>query len=152
MSDNINITINGGNNIMGGTLIGATFVTNNNFVHTPAETPQTARPITEIEEAEEVTDPARIPDCLDTPEAHDLLAKLVQAGLLDEHWQPCGLSIAERGELAATVAERLGLKAHWQLFGKLWGDNPETLRTGCSKAQDKRKILAFKDTLKQALA
>lgn len=145
MSDHINITINGGNNIMGGTLIGATFINNNNFAQAPYAAP------CDIVEAEEVTDPTDIPDDLKTPQAHDLLAKLVQAGLLDEHWQPRNLSIAERGELAATLAERLGLKAHWQLFGKLWGDKPETLRTGCSKAQDKAKILRFKDTVKQAL-
>lgn len=56
MSDHI--TINGGTVIKDSSLIGATFVTNNNFAHTSAETPQTARPITEIEEAEEVTEPA----------------------------------------------------------------------------------------------
>lgn len=144
---NDQITLNGGTLIKDSTLIGATFINNNNFAHNPAETPQATQPIIDIEEAEEVT----IPDCLATPEANDLLAKLVQAGLLDEHWQPRNLSIAERGELAATLAERLRLKAHWQLFGKLWGDKPETLRTGCSKAQDKAKILAFKDTVKQAL-
>ena len=145
MNDNINITINGGNNIMGGTFIGTQFINNNNSTQTPQAAP------CDIVEAEEVTDPTDIPDDLKTPQAQDLLAKLVRAGLLDEHWQPCRLSIAERGELAATLAERLGLKAHWQLFGKLWGDKPETLRTGCSKAQDKAKILAFKDAVKQAL-
>ena len=87
----------------------------------------------------------------DTPQAHDLLQRLVQAGLLDEAWQHCGLSIAERGELAAAVADRLRLTAHWQLFGRLWGDNPGTLRTGCYKAQDKAKMLDFKDALKQIL-
>ena len=56
MNDHINITINGGNNIMGGTLIGATFINNNNFAHTPAETPQAAS--CDIVEAEEVTNPA----------------------------------------------------------------------------------------------
>ena len=98
-----------------------------------------------------MTAPANIPDDLMTPQAQDLLAKLVRAGLLDEHWQPRNLSIAERGELAATVAERLKLKAHWQLFGRLWGDNPETLRTGCSKAQGQRKNIKFQDVIKQAL-
>lgn len=96
-------------------------------------------------------DTPEIPDCLDTPKAHDLLQRLAGAGYVDEHWQPCGLSIAERGELAATLAERLGLKAHWQLFGKLWGDNPETLRKGCFKAQDQRKTFAFKEAMKQLL-
>lgn len=142
---NDHITINGGTVIKDSTLIGATFINNNNFAQAPHAAP------CDIVEAEEVTDPTDIPDDLKTPQAQDLLAKLVQAGLLDEHWQPRNLSIAERGELAATLAERLGLKAHWQLFGKLWGDKPETLRTGCSKAQDKAKILAFKNTVKQAL-
>lgn len=145
MNDHINITINGGNNIMGGTLIGATFINNNNSTQAPQAAP------CDIVEAEEVTDPADIPDDLKTPQAQELLAKLVQAGLLDEHWQPRNLSIAERGELAATVADRLKLKAHWQLFGRLWGDNPETLRTGCSKAQGQRKNIKFQDTIKQAL-
>lgn len=125
---------NGGINFIGCNMPGATFQTVNPV---PADTPAAT--------------PPHIPESLTTPRARDLLAKLVQAELLDEAWQPCGLSIAERGELAATLAERLGLKAHWQLFGRLWGDNPETLRTGCSKAQDKAKILAFKDTVKQVL-
>lgn len=104
-----------------------------------------------IRTASEALQPAPIPACLDTPQAQALLQRLVQAGLLDEAWQPCGLSIAERGELAATLAERLGLTAHWQLFGQLWGDKPGTLRTGCYKAQDKSKMLDFKDALKQIL-
>lgn len=52
MNDNINITINGGNNIMGGTLIGATFINNNNFAQAPQAAP------CDIVEAEEVTEPA----------------------------------------------------------------------------------------------
>lgn len=106
---------------------------------------------TAIHSTPDDTQPAAIPACLDTPQAHDLLQRLVQAGLLDEAWQHCGLSIAERGELAAAVADRLRLTAHWQLFGRLWGDNPGTLRTGCYKAQDKAKMLDFKDALKQIL-
>lgn len=92
-----------------------------------------------------------IPACLDTPEAHELLQRLVQAGYVDEHWQPRGLSLAEKGELAATVAERLGLKAHWKCFGQIWNISPNTLRTGCSKAQDQPKIYSFKVALKEAL-
>ena len=55
---NDHITLNGGTLIKDSTLIGATFINNNNFAHTPAETPQAAQPTIEIEEAEEVTDPA----------------------------------------------------------------------------------------------
>lgn len=93
----------------------------------------------------------QIPACLNTPEAHELLQRLVQAGYVDEHWQPRGLSLVERGELAATVAERLGLKAHWKCFGQIWNISPNTLRTGCSKAQDQPKIYSFKVALKEAL-
>lgn len=52
---NDHITINGGTIIKDSTLIGATFINNNNFAHTPAETPQAAS--CDIVEAEEVTDP-----------------------------------------------------------------------------------------------
>ena len=45
---NDHITINGGTVIKDSTLIGTTFTTNNNFAHTPAETPQATQPTIDI--------------------------------------------------------------------------------------------------------
>ena len=65
--------------------------------------------------------PTVLPSCLTTPAAHDLLQRLVRAGLLDEAWQPVGLSIARRGVLASLLAQRLGIAQTWKTFGELWG-------------------------------
>lgn len=93
---------------------------------------------------------ASLPPALGTPQAHALLGKLVQAGMLDERWQPVGLSLAMKGVLARTVAERLEIQDMWQCFGILWGMKPDTLRKADYNAQDKKKILLFQDALKEA--
>ena len=41
-----------------------------------------------------------LPAGLDTPRARGLMGRLVKAGLLDETWQPVGLSGSKRGVLA----------------------------------------------------
>lgn len=93
----------------------------------------------------------RLPDTLESPEARALMRKLADAGILDERWQPVGLSLAERGVVAQWAAVRLGITAQWQTFGALWSVNPETLRVAFNKALDKNKTLAFQDRLKELL-
>ena len=46
-------------------------------------------------------------DALRTPRAEALLARLVDAGLTDEHWQPLSLSNAEKGVLASLLEKVL---------------------------------------------
>lgn len=85
---------------------------------------------------------------LDSPEAHDVLDRLVSSGLLNNCWQPIQLSQAERGVLAQYIADRLHIPSCWKFFGKLWCMNPETLRKACYRAQDQNKTLDFQDKLK----
>lgn len=92
-----------------------------------------------------------VPDALDTPQARALMRKLTDAGILDEHWQPVGLSLAERGVVAQWAAVRLGITAQWQTFGTLWGITPETLRKAFGKALDQRKTLDFQERLQSLL-
>ena len=92
-----------------------------------------------------------LPEAFTTARAAEVLSRLVEAGLMDAHWQPQGLSLAERGVLAGYIAERLGIEARWQAFGSLWGVKPETLRRAAAKAIDQTKTLAFQDRLKGVL-
>lgn len=92
-----------------------------------------------------------VPDALDSPQARALMRKLTDAGILDEHWQPVGLSLAERGVVAQWAAVRLGITTQWQTFGALWGITPETLRKAFGKALDQRKTLDFQERLQSLL-
>lgn len=95
--------------------------------------------------------PPAIPEILDTPQARSLLRKLTEGQILDEHWQPLGLSNAEKGIVAQYLSGRLNIAAQWQTFGSLWNMKPETLRRAASKALDQRKTLDFQERLKSLL-
>ena len=110
-------------------------------------------------QSEAITEPTRekrnTPDVsyaehpeLDSPEAHDVLDRLVSTGLLNKDWQPIRLSQAERGVLAQYMADRLHIPSCWKFFGNLWRMNPETLRKACYRAQDQNKTLVFQDRIK----
>ena len=88
-----------------------------------------------------------LPEVLLTDEARALLAKLVEAGMVDEAWRPVGLSNAERGTLAEYITERLNISAKWKLWGNLWGMNPETLRTAKARGLEQEKTWAFRSRL-----
>jgi hypothetical protein len=88
---------------------------------------------------------------LKTGQAEQLMSKLVEAGILTAEWQPVGLSGPERGLVAKAVCDRLGIERVWQVFGLLWGDKPETLRTYFNKALELKKSLEFQDNLKNIL-
>ena len=92
-----------------------------------------------------------LPEELNTPEAKLLIQKLVDANLLSEDWQPVGLSIAERGYLAGDIAHRLGISAKWVIFGKLWNENPGTLRQGNIRALNQKRTSNFIEKLNNIL-
>ena len=94
-------------------------------------------------------DSKSVPEILKTDEAGKLLEKLVAAEVLKEDWQPIGLSCTERALLALKICERLDIKTVWKTFGKLWGENSETLRSYKNKALDQKKSLIFQDKLKK---
>lgn len=88
-----------------------------------------------------------VPEVLLTDEARALLAKLVEAGIIDDEWRPVGLSFTEKGTLIDYVAERLDIRAKWKLFGALWHTDPETLRTSKARGLDQDKTWAFRSRL-----
>ena len=103
--------------------------------------------------AEEDTDrTAELPDALCTPQAEALLAKLCDAGVLDAHWQPVGLTNTERGLLAKILSDELGIDTPWKVFGDCWQVNSGTLRTAYNQALNQRKSLHFQDRLKAVMA
>lgn len=92
-----------------------------------------------------------IPEKLKTADSDLLMAKLVDAGLLDDNWQPVGLSGTECALVAKAVSERLEINELWQVFGQLWEENPETLRSYFNKALNQQKSLKFQDRLRNIL-
>ena len=100
----------------------------------------------EVEEERE-----NVPDKLKTPEAENLMEALVDAGVLNEDWQPNGLSGTERALVAKAVSERIDLNEVWQVFGQLWNEKPETLRSYLNKALEQKKSLKFQEKLNHVL-
>ena len=88
-----------------------------------------------------------LPDVLCTDQAQALHAKLCEAGMLNEDWQPVGLSFTEKGTLIEYVADRLDIRAKWKLFGALWHVDPETLRTSKARGLEQDKTWAFRSRL-----
>jgi hypothetical protein len=95
--------------------------------------------------------PGSLPESLNTDEAKELMADLVDAGILTENWLPIRLSGTERALVAKAVSDRLEVNEVWQLFGQLWGEKPETLRAYYNKAMEQKKSLKYQDKLKNVL-
>ncbi len=102
--------------------------------------------------AEDTDGTAILSDVLCTPQAEALLAKLCDAGVLDAHWQPVGLTNTERGLLAKILSDELGIDTPWKVFGDCWQVNSGTLRTAYNQALNQRKSLHFQDRLKAVMA
>ena len=92
-----------------------------------------------------------LPERLKAEEAKEMMKDLVNEGLLDEDWQPLGLSGSERGLIAKAVCDNLKINEVWQVFGQLWHEKPETLRGYFNKALEQKKSLEFQDRLKKIL-
>ena len=88
-----------------------------------------------------------VPEALLTDEARALHARLRDAGMIDDEWQPVGLSFTEKGTLIDYVAERLDIRAKWKFFGALWHTDSETLRTSKARGLDQDKTWAFRSRL-----
>ncbi len=111
----------------------------------------------DVEEAEVVEEVCQkrdtnVPEKLKTEEAKALMEDLVDAGILTKDWQPIGLSGSERALVAKAVCEHLKINELWQVFGKLWCEKPETLRSYLNKALEQKKSLKFQDKLKNILS
>ena len=105
----------------------------------------------EVEEvsADAIPESLAIPEVLSTSEAKALHTKLQQAGMVDADWQPLGLSNAEKGTLVDYIADKLGIKSKWKLFGGLWKVDAETLRTAKARGLDQDKTWEFRNKLNE---
>ena len=103
------------------------------------------------EKAKHGSTPAK-PELLKSEKAEELMEDLVDAGILTEDWQPNGLSGSERGLVARAVCDSLKVDEVWQVFGLLWNEKPETLRSYFNKALEQRKSLLFQEKLKRIIS
>ncbi len=92
-----------------------------------------------------------VPEKLKSEEAKALMEDLVDTGMLTKDWQPIRLSGSERALVAKAVCDRLDIKEVWQVFGQLWNEKPETLRSYLNKALEQKKSLDFQEKLKNIL-
>ncbi len=151
MSDTINnINTGGGPVIQGGTFFGATFVAKQ-YVNAQPEKAAEKPMAIEAEEVGTAAAEQRIPEELTTPEAREVLSKLHKAGLLDERWQPVGLSYADMGTLAGYIADKLCIQTPWKTFGCLWQKKPDALRSGMNRGTTQNKTDLLLDRIKKAL-
>lgn len=102
-------------------------------------------------QSSDIIDKSTLPEEFKTPEAEQLMQKLVNAGLLSPKWLPVNLSIAERGYLAADISSRLNIKYKWKVMGELWNENPGTMRRGKNTAIEQKKTGIFIEKLKKIL-
>ena len=86
-----------------------------------------------------------LPDVLVTDEAMALWKKTQAAGWIDANYQPL-LSRTQAALLADAMAERLGIKEKWKVFGDLWKRN--NMRGDYTRAMNQRQSLSFQDKLK----
>ena len=94
---------------------------------------------------------AEVPEQLNTEQAGRLKERLLDAGLLSGEWQPTGLSSTEKALVAKAVCDRLGIKEVWQVFGRLWGVKPDSLRAYFNRALEQKKSLSFQDRLRKVM-
>ena len=87
-----------------------------------------------------------LPEVLATDEAMNLWQKAQQAGYVDDHYQPL-LSRTQSALLADAMAERLGIKEKWKVFGELW--HRKNMYNDYYRAMEQHQSLRFQDKLKQ---
>ncbi len=146
----IEIHTEGGTVIAGGTFTNVEFVANKYVYGGCGQEPEAGAQTTDAE-AEAGMPVAVIPPQLDTEPARNLLRRLMQAGMLDEDWQPADLSNAEKGILAWLLARRLKIENQWQTFSALWGMKTETLRTAYNRGMDQRRTGQFMERVKKVM-
>lgn len=92
-----------------------------------------------------------IPKQLQGEYAEKLKSNLMDAGMIDDDWQPCNLSNTEAALLARFISEKIKMNDVWRVFGTLWNLNPESLRCYFNRALDQKKSLPFQEKIKQLL-
>ena len=87
-----------------------------------------------------------LPDELTSDKAMALWRKVQEAGYVDANYQPL-ISRTQAALLADAMAERLGIKEKWKMFGDLWKRN--NMRGDYTRAMNQRQSLGFQDKLKR---
>ena len=87
-----------------------------------------------------------LPEVLRTEKAMALWKKAQEAGYVDEYYQPL-ISRTQAALLADAMAERLGIKEKWNVFGKLW--HRSNMYKDLYRAMEQKQSLKFQDKLKQ---
>ena len=86
-----------------------------------------------------------MPEALSTEAAMELWQKVLEAGYVDDRYQPA-LSRTQSAILADEMAMRLSIKDKWKAFETLW--NRRNMYRDYHDALDQRQSLQFRDTLK----
>ena len=87
-----------------------------------------------------------LPAKLATDKAMRMWHCLQQAGFVDDHYQPVGLSRTDLAILAFDISEFLGIREKWKIFETLWGKN--NLRSDYNSALFQQKSIDFRNRLK----
>ncbi|MDM8232412.1 hypothetical protein QUW56_03260 [Phocaeicola barnesiae] len=122
-----------------------TIIPNNNTTTRQQDTDNTAK-------EKECNEGTNLPESLCNPDAQEIMERLCSNNILNEHWQPVGLSYAEKGVLASILADYLNINNLWQTFGTLWHIKPEALRTACNKGMGQKSTQKFMEFVKRFLA
>ena len=85
---------------------------------------------------------------LKTEKAMALWRKVQSAGHVDEDYQPT-ISRTKAALLANAMAERLGIKEKWKVFGELW--KRKNMYKDYYNALNQQQSLDFQDILKTLL-
>ena len=86
-----------------------------------------------------------MPEVLSTEAAMELWQKVLEAGFVDDRYQPA-ISRTQSAILADEMAVRLSIKDKWKAFETLW--NRRNMYRDYHDALDQRQSLQFRDTLK----
>ena len=87
-----------------------------------------------------------LPNELATEAAMELWQKAQEAGYVDEHYQP-KLSRTKAALLANAMAERLGIRNKWKVFGTLW--KRQKMYRDYYDALNLQQSIEFQDCLKK---
>lgn len=92
-----------------------------------------------------------LPDALSTDLARSLLHRLSELGVLDEAFQPHGISQSKKGVLAQQIAAKLGIKNQWVTFAHFWHVDANCLRSGYNRGMESKSIGKFLDFIHPAM-
>ena len=89
-----------------------------------------------------------LPDVLSSKQAMTLWQKALDAGYVDENYQPL-ISRTQSALLADAMAMRLGIRNKWKVFENFW--NRAKMYKDYYQAVDQKQFLPFQNKLKQIL-